>query len=56
MCFFDVGRAFAEFSTSSFDDITVDYVTVARDMLTKRMATGNRFSTLENFIIDEHIR
>ena len=43
------------FSTLSFDDVIVDDVTVARDMLTKRMATGHRFSTLQNFIINEHI-
>ena len=31
----------------SFDDITADDVTVARDMLTKRMATGIVFQRLK---------
>ena len=37
----------AEFSTLSFDDVTVDDVTVARDMFTKRMATGIVFQRLK---------
>ena len=47
---------FAEFSKLSFDDVTVDDVTVARDMFTKRM---DRFSTLKFLssisIFDRHI-
>ena len=38
---------FAEFSTLSFDDVTVDDITVARDMFTKRMATGIVFQRLK---------
>ena len=38
---------FAVFSTLSFDDVTVDDVTVARDMFTKRMVTGIVFQRLE---------
>ena len=44
------------FSTMSFDDVTADDVSVARDMLTKRIATGHRFSLLRNFIVDKLIR
>ena len=50
---------FAEFSTLSFDDVTVDDVTVARDMFTKRMATGKVFQHLRISssisIFDRHI-
>ena len=38
---------FAEFLTLSFDDVTADDVTVARDMFTKRMAT---------WIVCQHIK
>ena len=38
---------FVEFSTLSFDDVTVDDVTVARDMFTKKMATGIVFQSLK---------
>ena len=38
---------FAEFSVLSFDDVTVDDVTVARDMFAKRMATRNVFQHLK---------
>ena len=38
---------FAEFSTLSFDDFTVDDITVARDMFTKRMVTGIVFQRLK---------
>ena len=38
---------FAEFSTLSFDDVTVDDVTVARDMFIKRMATGIIFQGIK---------
>ena len=55
-CVSSTYHAFAEFSTLSFDDVTADDITVAKDMLTKRMATGHRFSTLQNFIIDKPIR
>ena len=50
---------FAEFSTLSFDDITVDDVTVARDMFTKRMATWIIFQRIKISssisICDRHI-
>ena len=50
---------FAEFSTLSFDDVTVDDVTVARDMFTKKMATGILFQRLKISssisIFDKHI-
>ena len=50
---------FWEFSTLSFNDITVDDVTVARDMFTKRMATGIVFQRLKISssvsIFDRHI-
>ena len=50
---------FAEFSTLSFDDVTVDDVTVARDMFTKMMATGIVFQRLKISssisIFDRHI-
>ena len=43
----------------SFDDVTVDDVTVARDMFTKRMATGIVFQSLKISssisIFDRHI-
>ena len=35
---------FAEFSTMSFDDVTIDDVTVARDVFTKRMPLGSFFN------------
>ena len=38
---------FTEFSTLSFDDVTIDDVTVARDMFTGRMATGIIFQRLK---------
>ena len=41
-----------EFSTLGLDDVTVDGVTVARDMFTKRMADQDHFSTLKKFIVD----
>ena len=48
-----------EFSTLSFDDVTVDDVIVARDMFTKRMATGIVFQRLKISssisIFDRHI-
>ena len=47
---------FAEFSTLIFDDVTVDNVTVARDMFTKKDGDRDRFSTLKNFIVDKYIR
>ena len=47
---------FAEFSTLSFDDVTVDDVTVARNMFTKKDGDRDRFSTLKNFIVDKYIR
>ena len=40
LIFRNIYYQFAEFSTLIFDDVTVDDVTVARDMFTKRMATG----------------
>ena len=50
---------FAEFSTLSFDDVTVDDFTVARDMFTKRMATEIIFQRLKISwsisIFDRHI-
>ena len=50
---------FTEFSTLSFDDVTVDDVTVARDMFTKRMVTRILFQHLKNSssinIFDRHI-
>ena len=50
---------FAEFSTLSFDDVTVDDVTVARDMFTKRISTGIVFQRLKISssisIFDRHI-
>ena len=50
---------FAEFSTWSFDDVTVNDVTVARDMLTKRIVTGIIFQRLKISssisIFDRHI-
>ena len=52
MCF----CALAEFSTLSFDDVTVDDVTVAIDMLTKRMATGHRFQRFKISSSIKHIR
>ena len=50
---------FAEFSVLSFDYVTVDDVTVAKDMFVKRMATGNVFQRLKISstisIFDRHI-
>ena len=50
---------FAEFSTLSFDGVTVDDVTVARDIFTKKMATGIVFQRLKISssitIFDRHI-
>ena len=50
---------FTEFSTLSFDDVTVDDGTVDRDMFTKSMATGIVFQRLKISssisIIDRHI-
>ena len=50
---------FAEFSTSSFDEVTVDDVTIARDMFTKRMVSGIIFQRLKISslisIFDRHI-
>ena len=50
---------FTEFSTLSFDDVTVDDVTIARDTFTKRMATGIVFQHLKISslisIFDRHI-
>ena len=47
---------FAEFSTFSFDDVTVDDVTVARDMFTKRMATRINLQISSSIsIFDRHI-
>ena len=50
---------FAEFSTLSFDDVTVDDITVARDMFTKRVATRIVFHRLKISssisIFDRHI-
>ena len=39
---------FADFSTLSFDDVTVDDVNIATDMFTKGMATGIVFQRLKN--------
>ena len=50
MCFIDV-PCFRGIFNTEFDDVTV-----ARDMLTKRMATGHRYSTLKNFTVDKPIR
>ena len=47
---------FVEFSILSFDEVTVDDVTVARDMFTKKDGDGDRFSTLKNFIVNKYIR
>ena len=47
LIFSNIYYYFAEFSTLSFDDVTIDDVTVARDMFTKRMATGIVFQGLE---------
>ena len=38
---------FVEFSTLSFDDVTVDDVTIVRDMFTITMATGIVFQRLK---------
>ena len=50
---------FAEFSTSSFDDVTVDDVAVATYMFTKRMATrifSQRLKTASSIsIFDRHV-
>ena len=50
---------FGEFSTLSFDDVTVDDFNIARDMFTKRMATGIVFQRLKISssisIFDRHI-
>ena len=50
---------FAEFSTLSFNDVTIDDVTIARDMFTKRMATRIVFQLLKISssisIFDRHI-
>ena len=46
LIFHNIYYHFAEFSTLSFDDITVDDVIVARDMFTKRMAIGIVFQRL----------
>ena len=50
---------FAELSTLSFDYVTIDDVTVARDMFTKRMETGIVFQRLKNSssisIFERHI-
>ena len=50
---------FAEFSILSFDGVTVDDVTVARDIFTKKMATGIVFQRLKISssisIFDRHI-
>ena len=50
---------FAEFSTLSFDDMSVDDVTVARDMFTKKIATWIVFQhlkiSLSISIQDRHI-
>ena len=50
---------FTEFSTLSFDDVTVDDIIVASDMFTKRMATGIVFQCLKITssinILDRHI-
>ena len=49
----------SEFSTLSFDDISIDDVTVARDIFTKRMATRIVFQCLKVSssisIFDRHI-
>ena len=59
LIFLNIYYHFAEFSTLSFDDITVDDVTVARDMFTKRIATGIVFQCLKILssitIFDRHI-
>ena len=48
-----------EFSTFSFDDVTVDDVTIARDMFTKSMATEIVFQRLKISssisIFDRHV-
>ena len=49
----------AEFSTLSFDDVTIDDITIAREMFTKRMVTGIVFQRLKISssisIFDRHI-
>ena len=48
-----------EFSTLSFDDVTIDDITIARDMFTKRMVTRIVFQCLKISssisIFDRHI-
>ena len=46
---------FAEFSTLSYDDVTVDDVTVTRDVY-KKDGDWDRFSRLKNFIVDKYTR
>ena len=50
---------FVEFSTLNFGDVTVDDVALARDMFTKRMATGIVFQRLKISssisIFDRHV-
>ena len=45
---------FAKFSTLSFDDVTIDDVTVSRYVY-KKDGERDRFSTLKNFTVDKYI-
>ena len=56
LIFHNIYYHFTEFSTWSSDDVTVDDVTVARDMFTKKDGDRDRFSMLTNFIVDKYIR
>ena len=47
---------FAEFSTLSFDDVTVDDVAVVKRYVYKKDGDRDRFSTLKNFIVHKYIR
>ena len=47
LIFHNIYYHFTEFSTLSFDDVTIDDVSVAIDMFTKRMATGIVFQRLK---------
>ena len=59
LIFLNIYYHFAKLSTLSIDEVTVDDVTVARDMFTKRMATGIVFQRLKISssisIFDRHI-
>ena len=59
LIFHNIYYHFTELSTLSFDDVTVDNITVTRDMFTKRVATGIIFQRLKILssisIFDRHI-